>query len=138
MDEDSSYTGEVLLCPECGTPYDPADDFCRRCGAPVSDRRLPAVRRNYQPVAWQPPVPALVQGAAVLAAGTVAEILIRKLIGRFFRPRSLLPILRRPGKTPLEIVPRDDEEMEEMEPEAQIESQTVVFRRVRLRRRRSQ
>lgn len=138
MSEDSSYRGEVLLCPECGTPYDSADDFCRRCGAHLSGRKLPAVRRNYQPVAWQPPMPALVRGAAVLAAGTLAEILIRKLIGRFFHPRSLLPILRRQGGRPLEIVPRDDEEMEEMEPEAQIESQTVVFRRVRLRRRRSQ
>jgi hypothetical protein len=127
--------GEMLLCPACGAPYGPEDGFCRKCGASLSGRRLPAVRRDYQPTVWQPPVPLIVQGAAAVAAGTIAEILLRKLVGRIFRPRSLLPVLRQANKKPLEISEQDGEEME---PEAQMESQTVVFRRVRLRRRRSQ
>lgn len=135
MEKSSSQEGEVLLCAACGAPYDPDDDFCRKCGRPLSGRGLPAVRRDYQPALWQPPVPVIVQGAAAVAAGTIAEILIRRLVGRIFRPRSLLPILRRSNKKPLELVPQGDEEME---PEAQIESETVVFRQVRLRRRRSQ
>jgi len=136
IEKSSSQEGEILLCPACGAPYDPDDDFCRKCGGPLSGRSLPAVRRDYQPAVWQPPVPLIVQGAAAVAAGTIAEIVIRKLIGRLFRPRSLLPLLRRSNKKQsLELVPQSDDGME---PEAQIESETVVFRQVRLRRRRSQ
>jgi predicted amidophosphoribosyltransferase len=136
MEKSDPPEGEILLCATCGTPYDPDDDFCRKCGSPLSGRSLPAVRRDYQPAVWQPPLPLIVQGAAAVAAGTIAEILVRKLIARIFRPRSLLPILRRSNKKrSLELVPQSDEEME---PEAQIESETVVFRQVRLRRRRSQ
>ena len=94
--------------------------------------QVPAVRGEYQPVVYRrPAVPIVVQGAAAIAAGTVAEILLKRLIKRVFRPRSLLPTLRRNAKKRTKVEKhRDDGE----EPDAQIESETIVLRQIRLRR----
>jgi hypothetical protein len=123
--------GYLLICQHCGTSHDPDDGFCRKCGASVSGSRVPTVHRNYQPVVWRPAVPVVVQGAAALAAGTLAEIVLRRLVKRVFRPRSLLPVLRGNAKKPLQVV-KKREEIEE--PEAQYESETIVLRQIRLRR----
>jgi len=129
---DLPHEGQLLLCEHCGAPYDPDDGFCRRCGAPLLGSQVPAVRGNYQPVVYRrPAVPIVVQGAAAIAAGTVAEIILRRLVKRVFRPRSLFPSLRRNAKKSTQVGKyRDDGE----EPDAQIESETIVLRQIRLRR----
>jgi hypothetical protein len=132
IEDDFPREGQFLICEHCGASHDPDDGFCRKCGASLSSSRVPAVRRNYQPVVYRPAVPIVVQGAAAIAAGTLAEIVLRRLIKRLFRPRSLLPALRRDAKKPAQVQkPQDDGE----EPDAQIESETIILRQIRLRRR---
>jgi predicted amidophosphoribosyltransferase len=133
IEDDSPREGQFLICEHCGAPHDPDDEFCRRCGASLTGSRVPAVRRNYQPVVYRPAVPIVVQGAVAIAAGTLAEIVLKRLIKRLFRPRSLLPVLRRDAKKPVQVQKRQDDGEE---PDAQIESETIVLRQIRLRRRR--
>jgi hypothetical protein len=133
--DDLPQEGELLLCRRCSAPYEPEDEFCRKCGAPLQGSRMPAVRRDYQPTPWRPAVPTVVGGAAAIAAGTLAEIILRRLVKKIFKPSSLLPTLRNSSKKPAKIVEKEEEE-EGMEPEARIESETFVLRRVRMRRRR--
>jgi len=125
--------GQFLICEHCGASHDPDDEFCRKCGASLTGSRVPAVRRNYQPVVYRPAVPIVVQGAAAIAAGTLAEIVLKRLIKRLFRPRSLLPVLRSNAK---KSVPVEKQQADGEEPDAQIESETIVLRQIRLRRRR--
>ena len=72
------------------------------------------------------------RGAPAIVAGTLAEIVLKRLIKRLFRPRSLLPALRRNAKKPVQVQKRQDDGEE---PDAQIESETIVLRQIRLRRR---
>ncbi len=132
-DNDLPREGELLLCEHCGAPYDPKDEVCRKCGRTLPDSQVPAVRRDYQPTLWRPAVPVVVVGAAAIAAGTLAEIILRRIIKRIFRPSSLLPARRDSAKKPAKVL---EPEEEDMEPEAHIESETFVLRRIRLRRRR--
>ena len=131
-EKDFPLEGQLLICEHCGASHDQDDGFCRRCGAPLLGSQVPAVRRDYQPVVYsRPAVPIVVQGAAAIAAGTLAEIILRRLIKRVFKPRSLLPALRRNARKPTQVEKyQDDGE----EPDAQIESETIVLRQIRLRR----
>lgn len=133
IEDDYPQEGQFLICDHCGASYDPEDGFCRKCGASLTGSRVPAVRRNYQPVVYRPAVPIVVQGAAAIAAGTLAEIILKRLIKRLFRPRSLLPVLKNNAKKP---VPVERQQDDGEEPDAQIESETVILRQIRLRRRR--
>ena len=130
-EDESPREGHLLICECCGSSHDPDDGFCRKCGASLSGSRVPAVRRDYQPVVWRPAVPVVVQGAAAIAVGTLAEVILRRVVRRVFRPRSLLPALKAKTKKPLQVV-RNPEELEE--PESQYESETIVLRQIRLRR----
>ncbi len=131
-DEDLLREGQLLICEHCGASYDPDDGFCRRCGAPLLGSQVPAVRRDYQPVVYRrPAVPIVVQGAAAIAAGTLAEIILKRVIKRVFRPRSLLSALRRNAKKSTRVEKHQDDGEE---PDAQIESETIVLRQIRLRR----
>jgi hypothetical protein len=128
----SHHDGELLLCKGCGRPYDPDDRFCRHCGASLSGTNVPAVRPDFQAVVWRPAVPTVVQGAAAIAAGTLAEIVLKRLVKRLFRPSSLLPALREEPGSRVVSGDRDNG----TPPDADIESEAFMVRRVRVRRRR--
>lgn len=119
--------GELLICNRCNRPFEPGDRFCRKCGAPLNT--LPVARDNYQPAVWRSPVPTIARGVVAIAVGTLAEIALRRAIRMVFRPRSLLPMLRR-DSTPVVRRPDDDG----LEPDAVIESEAFTVRRVRVRR----
>ncbi len=67
-----------MRCPTCGVYGALEDNFCRRCGTAWRNSRLPVRRLPAQlPAVWQPAVPALMRGAALIAAGVAAEWLLR-------------------------------------------------------------
>jgi hypothetical protein len=122
---------ETLLCGRCATACDPEDNFCRHCGLALHEHQLPSVRDGQQvPAVWQPPLPAaVVKGAAFVAAGTLAEILVRRLVRGVLRGRS------RASQAPArraksEVAPRE----EPLPAETQMLSETLLLRRVRFRR----
>ena len=122
---------ETLLCGRCAATYESEDNFCRECGLSFSDEQLPSLRdsRNL-PVAWRPPLPvAVVKGAAFVVAGTLAEILLRRLARGAVR--------RRPwrAKTPARREPAQVEPREASMPDdTQMVSETLLLRRIRFRR----
>ena len=73
---------ETVLCGRCASVCDPDDNFCRHCGLPLHEQQLPSVRDGHEvPAVWQPPLPpVVVKGAAFVAAGTLAEVLVRRLV----------------------------------------------------------
>ena len=119
--------GELLICGRCNRSYEPGDRFCRKCGASLNN--LPVARENYQPAVWRSPVPMLARGVVAIAVGALAEIALRRAIRMVFRPRSLLPLLRRDSAP---VVHHSDGNG--MEPDAVIESEAFTVRRVRVRR----
>ncbi len=112
----------MLIC-RCGAAYDSGDNYCRVCGASLgyARRDMPAVRPAYQTTVWQPPVPpAVLKAAGAIAAGTLAELVVRRIVGRAISPvRALVP-----GR-PRAATRRDSLE------EAVFLSETLVVRRVR-------
>jgi uncharacterized protein involved in type VI secretion and phage assembly len=99
--------------------------------------------RSYVPVPWQGTVPAVVRGAAVVAAGTLAEAVLRRLVARALRGRagpSDQPV-RQAGRRARLPARRQPEKAEVVEPSGsagdgdQVVSETFLFRRVRLRHR---
>jgi len=126
-DEPSRPDAELLICSRCNRPYEPGDRFCRRCGASLNN--LPAARDDYIPEVYRSPLPSIARGVVVIAAGTLAEIALRRAIRFVFRPRSLLPVLRRDAAPVSQSRDGDG-----MEPDAVIESEAFTVRRVRVRR----
>ncbi len=117
-----------MRCPRCGAYGAPDDNFCRRCGALARNWRLP-VKRNVQPPAvWRRAAPALVQGAALIAAGVAVEWLLRRAARGAL---GLAPAKSRPARAgsralALRRGPPPDGVM--------AVSETVVMRRVIVRR----
>jgi hypothetical protein len=113
------------FCSACGTGIDAQDNFCRRCGLAVRQDRLPAVRGATAPTLWRPQVSPAVKGAAVMAAGTIGQFLFRRAVSGVFgggtRKTNAIKIRR----------PRERDGMVD---EAQIITETVTMRRVRIRR----
>jgi hypothetical protein len=139
MNKDGRSQGEGLLrCPRCGSSHDREDSFCRRCGAALHASRVPMVRdeRSYAPVPWRGTMPVVVRGAAVVAAGTLAEAVLRRLVARALRGRAR-PSDRR-ARLPARRQPEKAGVVEPSEPAGdgdQVVSETFLFRRVRLRHR---
>ena len=139
MNKDGRSQGEALLrCPRCGSSHDREDSFCRRCGAALHASRVPMVRdeRSYAPVPWRGTMPVVVRGAAVVAAGTLAEAVLRRLVARALRGRGLPPDRR--ARLPARRQPEKAGVVEPSEPAGdgdQVVSETFLFRRVRLRHR---
>lgn len=111
------------LCPACGIQLDEPDNFCRQCGA--ARTQVPVVRRATVPTVWRPQASPVVKGAAVMAAGTIGQFVFRRVVsgllgGGAKRPRAIS--IRRPK--------RDDG----MVDEAQVITETIMMRRVRIRR----
>lgn len=114
---------DLLIC-RCGATYDRGDNYCRVCGLSLTSSAtgVPAVRPAYQATVWQRPVPpAVLKAAGAIAAGTIAEFVMRRLASRALSPvRALVPGRSRPAR-------RDSLE------EAVILSETLVVRRFRSR-----
>lgn len=139
MNEEGRSDGEALLrCPSCDSPYEPEDNYCRHCGAALHTDRVPMIHdeRSYAPAPWRQTMPVVARGAAMVAVGTLAEAVLRRLIGRALRRRT------RPSsgqaRLPTRHQPERAEVMERPEPtpdDDHVVSETFLFRRVRLRRR---
>jgi hypothetical protein len=92
--------------------------------------------RFYAPVPWRETMPVVVRGAAVVAAGTLAEAVLRRLVARVLRGRAR-PSDRR-ASLPARRQPEKAEVVERPEPagdDDHVVSETFLFRRVRLRHR---
>jgi hypothetical protein len=120
----------TLLCGRCATACDAEDNFCRHCGLALHDPQLPAISNGrHLPTVWQPPVPvAVMKGAAFVAAGTIAEILVRRMVRSAFN-RGPKPSRAVAGRS--SAVAEVDEPLPE---DTQVVSETVLFRRIRFRR----
>ena len=114
-------------CSSCASSIDDADNFCRQCGAPAANT-LPAVRSMSAVTVWQPQVPSVVKGAAVVAAGTVGQFLFRRAVRSLFAGNS-----QRTRAGAIRIKP-PRKQRDGMIDEAQIITETVMLRRVRIRR----
>ena len=146
MNKDGRSQSEGLLrCPRCGSSHDRGDSFCRRCGAALHASRVPMVRdeQSYVPVPWRGTMPVVVRGAAVVAAGTLAEAVLRRLVALALRGRgrpSDQPV-RQAGRRTRQPARRQPEKAEVVEPSEPagdgdlVVSETFLFRRVRLRHR---
>jgi hypothetical protein len=115
-------------CHACSFTLDGDDNFCRRCGTVVSQAQLPALRRAAATASiWRPQASPVVKGAAVMAAGTVGQFVFRRIVGGLFsggsgaRKQRAIRIKNRRG---------DDGLIDE----AQIITETIMMRRVRIRR----
>jgi ribosomal protein L40E len=127
-DEASCRDGELLICRRCSGPYDPGDRFCRKCGAALDT--LPMTREDYAPDLWRSPVPAIARGIVVVAAGTLAELALRRAIRMLFRPSNFLPALRHNSTSVTKAPPGNG-----IAADAVIESEAFTVRRVRVRHR---
>lgn len=119
--------GHLLLCTQCDAPYDVDDNYCRRCGASVRGQ-VPATRdaTTFATTVWEPRVPsAVVKGAAAVAAGALARVALRTLVGLAFRSR---PRAKRSQSGSLESI------SESALPDGvRYISETLIVRRVRVR-----
>lgn len=119
--------GELLVCRRCDAPYDLDDNYCRRCGAALRDGVLPAPRdaNAFTTTVWEPRVPsAVMKGAAVVAAGTLARVAMRALVGRMLRPR------RKAGRDDRAVRPLSSDGLSG---DVHFLSETLIVRRVRVR-----
>ncbi len=85
-----------MQCPTCNHPCSAADNYCRRCGTPLTTSRLPVRRLNNLPVSWQPAPIAIRSGLLALAVGTGLELLRRQLVRVLARSASRLPAIAAP------------------------------------------
>lgn len=124
-------------CPDCGAPFEAADNYCRQCGMFVAALRtgLPVPAENVTRAVdvTRPGVPAPVRkAAAALAIGAALQVGVglagRYLAGQAAREAGRLAAsAARPQPKPLR-------QQEIAEPEATAISETVIVRRVWVRR----
>jgi len=130
VSENDDTPTETLLCGRCVAAYDPEDNFCRHCGLSLQEQHLPSVSDGERvPAVWQPSLPTTIaKGAAVIAAGALAQRLVGGLLRQAFRrgPRTVRTLAKR-GKG--EIVSREEPIAED----AQVVSETFLLRRIRIR-----
>lgn len=117
----------IDICDACTSRLDTGDNFCRRCGASVVGTTLPSVRQDTTATVWQPQVSPVVKGAAVMAAGTVGQFLFRRMVRSMFGNGGRRPKSR-------EVRVGSGRERDGMVDEAQIITETIMMRRVRVRR----
>jgi len=116
---------DTAICRTCALSLDGSDNFCRHCGAAVGVA-LPAVREPASLTVWRPQLSPVVKGAAVMAAGTVGQFVFRRLVS------GLLGGGRNAGRRPSS--PRRARPHDDMVDGAQIVTEMVMMRRVRIRR----
>ena len=116
----------MSTCHACSFGVDDADNFCRRCGVAVETPSLPAVRTSALPTVWRAQASPVVKGAAVMAAGTVGQFVFRRVVGGLLSGGG-----RSKKHRAIRIKnPRSDGMIDE----AQIITETIMMRRVRIRR----
>jgi len=99
--------------------------FAISCGVAASAQAgLPAVRTQTAAAIWKPQVSPAVKGVAVMAVGTVGQFLLR---------RAVRNLVSRPSHTGT-INIRQPKQKDGLVDEAQIITETVMMRRVRVRR----
>jgi hypothetical protein len=128
MTDEPSAKGELLICNRCTRSYDPGDRFCRKCGAPLNN--VPMMHEDFTPDVWRSPMPAIARSVAVIAAGTLAELAIRRAIRLVFRPSNFLPVPRRNSSAVTTTAPSNGNQADSL-----IEAEAYTVRRVRVRRR---
>ncbi len=117
----------LSTCPRCRSARDADDNFCRRCGLAASTTQLAPIPPPGAATVWRPQASPVVKGAAVMAAGTVGQFLFRRIVG------GILGSGRGASRKHRAIRiknPRNDG----MVDEAQIITETIMMRRVRIRR----
>ena len=115
---------DASFCANCGNQIEAADNYCRQCGA-AARAGLPTVRQSSVPALWRPQLSPVVRGAAVMAVGTVGQYLLRRAV------RGVVG--GRPAKTGT-IQISQPKQKDGLADEAQIITETVMMRRVRIRR----
>lgn len=110
-------------CPTCEAELESSDNFCRKCGAAAQEARLPAPRTTQAVTLWRPQASPVVKGAAVMAVGTIGQFVVRRAIGGLLGSR--------PKRRRLFPTRRGSDGFVD---EAQIVTETVMMRRVRIRR----
>jgi hypothetical protein len=116
---------DTRTCHACRFGLDDSDNFCRRCGVAADHAPLPVVRESAIPAVWHAQVSPVVKGAAVMAAGTIGQFVFRRVVSNVLSGSNR----RKARATKIGSRDRDD-----MVDEAQIITETVTLRRVRIRR----
>ena len=121
---------ETVVCGRCATLSEPDDNFCRQCGLPLTEQHLPSVRSGQTlPAVWKPRVRgAMVKSAAFVAAGTLAEAVLRRLVRRALGRASSGGAVARRGNQEGVVgngTPSDD---------ADYLTDTILLRHTRIRR----
>jgi hypothetical protein len=121
---------DVILCGRCETACDSADRFCRQCGLHLHDSTLPSLWDEPKPPAtWSPaPTSLVVRGAAIVAAGTIAEILLRNLVRGMLGPRGGNG--KEQAGRAVAVVDDNNGSL----PDTEVVTETFLLRRVRFRR----
>ena len=115
-------------CSACAFVLDGADNFCRRCGvSSAASANLPATRTNTSITLWRPHASPVVKGAAVMAAGTIGQFVVRRAISGLVGVGSTGQ-----GRKRRSIFARKN--TDGLQDEAQIITETMMVRRVRIRR----
>jgi hypothetical protein len=114
------------VCSACTFAIDEADNFCRRCGLAVDETALPVPRGNTSLTVWRPQASPVVKGAAVMAAGTIGQFVVRRAISSLVGGTGA----KKKRRSLFRSRVRDDGLVDE----AQIITETVMMRRVRIRR----
>jgi hypothetical protein len=116
---------DTRTCYACRFGLDDSDNFCRRCGVAADRAPLPVVRESAVPAVWHAQVSPVVKGAAVMAAGTIGQFVFRRVVSNVLGGGT-----RRKGRA----IKIGGGERDDMVDEAQIITETVMLRRVRVRR----
>ena len=117
-----------MRCPRCGAYGALDDNFCRRCGAATRNSRLPVKHSAQPPVVWRRAAPAVVRGAALIAAGVAVEWLLRMATRRALGSALSSARAARPKSRALAA-------RQHSQPDGGVAvSETVVMRRVIIRR----
>ena len=120
---------EVLMrCEKCDNYSSRSDIYCRRCGAEMRNTRLPVKRPPAYPTVWSRAAPVLARGAALVALGVAAEVVLSSLARGALRLPA--PTRRGPAKTKAITTRRNGE----LPAGSYTVSETVVMRRFIFRR----
>ena len=91
------------------------------------DTQLPVVRQPSAAAVWRPQASPVVKGAAVMAAGTVGQFVFRRIISGLFSGS-------RTGSRKHRAIRIKNSRNDGLLDEAQIITETIMMRRVRIRR----
>ncbi len=117
-----------MRCEKCGNYSSRSDSYCPRCGTEMRNTRLPVKRPPASPTVWSQAAPVLARGAALVALGVAAEVVLNALARGALRLQT--PTRRGPAKTKPLATRRNGE----LPAGSVAVSETVVMRRLIFRR----